>query len=388
MGLGTDYLELVLRLRKLVPAWVESYVGPPELADAVDAGEAVSVGELQDHVQALTERVRDEEQEPDRKAWLLAQLEGISAALRWLSGEPLRYAELFKRCHGASVGPVPDRQFDQAHALLDCALPGRGSVGARYRDWRGTQLVPRERLKEGLTLLAREMRRRCGGMFDLPADEDVIWDLVTGEPWAGQADYLGQGRTRIKINTDFPISSARLLELVCHEAYPGHHTESVCKDASLIQAAGREELSVYVYPTPQGLVSEGLACYALHALLGGEAEQVAADCLRSAGIPYDHETAAAVREAETLLLPVPSNVLLMLDAGSSSARAREYARAWLLDDADQIDQSITSLEARSWRPYESCYPVGRALCSQYVAAHPGGFHDLLHRQLTATDLAR
>jgi hypothetical protein len=377
---------IVLRLCKLVPGWVESYVGRSELVDLVDAEEEPSIGELVESVEQLAETVRLEEPEPDRRRWLLAQLRAISTALLWLGGERLSYAALFERCHGGSVELVPNLQFEQAHALLDRALPHQGDVAARYRAWRQTQLVSQDRLQASLHLLAEEMRSRCREIFGLPDGELVTWKLVSGEPWAGNADYLGQRETLIRINMDLPISSARLLELVCHEAYPGHHTEGVCKDASLIQAAGREELSVYVYPTPQALISEGLASYALEALLGDDAEQIAADCLKPAGIPYDHETASVVREAETLLLPVRSNIALMLDDGTTSLQAHEYARAWLLDDVKQIDEAIEHLEGRSWRPYESCYPVGLALCRRYVGADPRRFHELLHRQLTPADL--
>lgn len=160
----------------------------------------------------------------------------------------------------------------------------------------------------------------------------------------------------------------------------------MCKDASLIQLAGREELSVYVYPTPQALISEGLASYALEALLGTDAEQLAAACLEPAGIAYDHETASAVREAEEVLLPVRSNVAMMLHAGATSQQAHDYARAWLLDDDEQVAEAIKHLKARSWRPYESCYPVGLALCRQYVATDSRRFQDLLRRQLTPADL--
>jgi hypothetical protein len=253
--LGSDYLVIVLRLRKLVPGWVEGYVGPAELAALVDAEEEVSAGELVESVQELTERVRREEREPDRRWWLVEQLRAILTALLWIGGQRLSYAALFERCHCGCVELVPDRQFEQAHAVLDRALPGHGDVAARYRAWRHTQLIPRDRLQASLDLLAAEMRRRCREVFGLPDDERVTWQLVSGKPWAGNADYLGQGETLIKINTDLPISSPRLLELVCHEAYPGHHAEAVCKDASLIQASGREELSVYVYPTPQALIS-------------------------------------------------------------------------------------------------------------------------------------
>jgi hypothetical protein len=96
-------------------------------------------------VQELTEKVSDEEREPDRRRWLLAQLGAISTALRWLEGERLGYAALFERCHGAVVRLVPDRQFEQAHGILDQALPGNGDIAARYRAWRGAQLVGVER---------------------------------------------------------------------------------------------------------------------------------------------------------------------------------------------------------------------------------------------------
>lgn len=388
VSLGRDYLEIVLRLRKLVPGWVESYVGPPELTEAVDAEEDVSGERLRESVEELAERVRREETEADRSRWLLAQLGAISTALLWLGGERLRYETLFERCHGAFVELVADRQFEQAHVLLDRALPGRGDVAERYRAWTEAQLVPRERLQTSLELAAGEMRCRCRELFGLPNGEEVTWELVSGVPWAGNAEYIGQRRTRIRINLDLPINSPRLLELVCHEAYPGHHTENVCKDASLIHAAGREELAVFVYPTPQALLSEGSGCYALEALLGNDAEAVAADLLRPMGIRYDHETATAVREVETLLLPVRSNIALMLERGATSREAHDYARTWLLDDGEQLHEAIDHLEARSWRPYESCYPVGLALCRQYAAADRGRFRGLLHRQLTPADLTQ
>jgi hypothetical protein len=136
------------------------------------------------------------------------------------------------------------------------------------------------------------------------------------------------------------------------------------------------------------LISEGLASYALEALLGSEAEQIAAEQLLPAGIPYDPETAAVIREAETLLLPVRSNIALMLHEGARSDRAREYARTWLLDGGEQIDQAIINIEARSWRLYESCYPVGLAVCRDYADTNESRFQDLLERQLTPANLAR
>ena len=381
MGVGREYLGVVVQLRRLVPAWVESYTGPPELVAAVEAGDAPSIDGVRESADALAERILSEETDRERREWLLAQLAGISTALRWLAGERLDYRTLFERCHGASVALVPDDRFAQAHALLERALPGKGHVGPRYRAWRASQLVPVDQLRAGIDLLAGEMRRLCRQRFGLPDGEAVRWELVGGKTWAGNADYLGALQTLVRINTDHPIGAHRLLELVCHEAYPGHHTENACKDA-----LGRAELSAFVYPSPQALIAEGIAECAIEALLGADAEVIAAECLRPAGIAYDHVTAADVRQAEALLLAVPSNVALMLDDGATSAEAHEYARTWLLENAELIDMAITHLEARAWRPYESCYPVGRELCRRYAAADAGRFATLLHRQLTAADL--
>jgi hypothetical protein len=381
MAVGREYLGVALQLRRLVPAWVESYTGPPELLAAVEASDAPSIDGVLENADALAERISSEEHDRERREWLLAQLAGISTALRWLAGERLDYRTLLERCHGASVALVADDQFEQAHALLDRALPGQGQVGLRYRAWRASQLIPVDRLHAGFELLAGEMRGRCRERFGLPDGEAVKWELVAGKTYAGNADYLGALQTLVRINTDLPISAHRLLELVCHEAYPGHHSENVCKDA-----LGREELSVFVYPSPQALIAEGIAECAIEALLGADAELIAAECLRSAEIAYDHVTAGAVRQADALLLAVPSNVALMLDDGATSAEAHEYARTWLLDDVEHIDKAIAYLEARAWRPYESCYPVGRELCRRYTAAEAGRFATLLHRQLTPADL--
>ncbi len=376
------YLEIALRVGTLVPGWIDSYAGPPELKDAVEAGPEPSIEGVLCDAAELAEHVSSEERDPRRRAWILAQLQGICTALRWRQGETMDYRAMFESCHGAVVEVVPDSEFEHAHSLLDRALPGGGGVAERYRAWEAAQAVPRDRLRSALDLLSAEMRRRSRERFGLPDDEAVLWELVSDKSWAGNAEYLGRRQTRIGINTDLPIGSHRLLELVCHEAYPGHHSEHACKDA-----LGHEELSVFVYPTPQALIAEGIAECAIEALLGDDAEAIAADCARPADIPYDPVIAAAVRRAEIFLLPVRSNVALMLDAGATSAEAHDYAKTWWpFHEPDVIDKAITHLEARSWRPYESCYPVGRTLCRHYAVGDDARFADLLRLQLIPADL--
>ncbi len=131
MDLGARYLELVLGLRRLRPELVESYVGPAELASAVDAEPPPTAAALAEQAQELLALVEEAEFDPDRRGWLRSQLSAISTALEWLAGARFSYRELVARCHGVEVGLVPDEQFEEAHAKLDRVASGPGrSPGA------------------------------------------------------------------------------------------------------------------------------------------------------------------------------------------------------------------------------------------------------------------
>src|SRR6185312_14566722 len=110
---------------------------------------------------------------------------------------------------------------------------------------------------------------------------------------------------------------------------------------------------------------------------GEEADALAAECLRPLGIPYDLEIAALYRHLYTALLPLRSNLAMLLDEGQSQAEARAYARRWLLEDDAYVDKIVTSFSSRGWRPYESCYPEGLAVCRRFVDGDRTRFRRLL-----------
>ena len=245
--IGEPYLEVVLRLAKLAPELVDCWCGPPEIATRVGAEPPPTPATLRAQIHQLLAVEED--------SWGRAQLEALDVAAQWLDGQHFEYAELAERCHGV-----------------------RPEV---------TQIVSVETLPAALDALVRELRERTRRKFGLPEGESADVELVSGERWAGFTRYLGGGRSRILINTDLPIPSFRLLEIVAHEIYPGHHADAAWKDNP-----------VMVYPTAQPLVSEGTAMVALEALLGDDAEEVAAACLRPLGIPYDVEKPLSTELAE------------------------------------------------------------------------------------------
>jgi hypothetical protein len=382
----TRYLELALRLRRLEPDLVECYTGPDALAHTVESEPPPTAEALQRSVVNLRSAVDEGVAEADRRAWLAAQLEGLQTALTHLGGERVPYRTLVRRCHGVDPKLVSDEQFAAAHDLLAPVLPGSGDVRRRAQEWADTQLVAPDLLLPGLTAVATELQHRTRELIGLPDGEEVTFELVRDRPWSGNADYLGDLRTRIWINADRRTPSFRLLELVAHEAYPGHHTEHVSKDVGLIGRHGRSELCVYLYPTPQVVIAEGIAQLALEVLLGADADAVGAQCLRPLGIAYDVDTAAVYRQAEGMLRPIGANIAMLLDDGRSPDEVRSYARRWALEDDDFIDAFVESLIDDRWPAYESCYAESLPLCRRFVGGDPGRFGRLLREQLTPADL--
>jgi hypothetical protein len=387
MDVGARYLELILRFRRLAPSLVDSYVGSPELAARVDAEVPMTVSALAGQAADLRAEVIRLGIERDRIAWLDGQLRGIEAACEWLDGRPLSYRELMHRCHGVEAVQADESQFEQAHEMIVRELPGPGSPRERFGAWMASQQVRGERLIAGLEALARELRHRSHERWTLPDDEAITLEIARGQPWAGYAQYRGGLRSLIQINDELPIAAWRMVELVAHEAYPGHHTEHVCKDVALVRGQDRAELSVWVYPTPQALMAEGIAMLAPEILLGDEIEEVGARCLRPLGIVYDTAGSAAVRRAKELLLAVRSNLALMVDGGQiDRAGMRAYARRWLLEDDGYIERVVENLCERPWPPYESCYPEGLRACRRFVGGDPDRFGQLLREQLAPATL--
>jgi hypothetical protein len=385
VDVGVAYLEIALRLRKLAPWLVEGYIGPSDLVAAVDAAPSEGAVELAEYVRVVRQTLDGAGLDENRRAWLDAQLAALDTVLAVLAGERFGYRELVERCHGVLPTFVPESIFAAAHAQLAEVLPGSGDVRTRYQRWAISQQVQPEQLLVGLHALSEELRRRTDEVVGLPEGEQVTFELVRDQPWAGHADYLGDLRTHVRISTDLPITSPFLLELASHEAYPGHHTESVCKDDPLIRR-GHVELGVYLYPTPQALLSEGIAEVALEALMDEHADEMAVECLRPLGIPYDPDVAAVVRQAEKTLLPITANIAMLLDDGRTFDEVSAYARRWMIHSDTYVSQTLSALVSRRWMPVESCYPEGLTLCRTYVAGDPMRFARLLREQLTTIDL--
>jgi len=373
-----EYLRLALRLGKHLDNLVDSYYGPPEISEHVEAEEPRDPAALAEDAA----RIREGADNP----WLAAQLTALEAAARKLAGEEISYQDEIERYYGIPAEWVPEEQFEEAHRKLDEALPGDGSLVERYQSWREGDTLSGEPLARVVESLAAEVRRRTAERFGLPPGESVDWEFVTDEPWAAYNHYLGGLRSRIEVNTDTPFNPTFLVHVVAHETYPGHHTEHAWKEQLLVREQGRIEETLALNCSPQSVVAEGIAELAVEMALGDAEFAVTAEHMAETGTAYDPEVSRAVKEA-TQDLHVAGNVAWMLHAdGRPLDEARDYLMRWALTSRKRAEQSMRFISDPLWRSYSVTYIEGYRLCKAFVAGDPEHFKRLLTEQLTTADL--
>jgi hypothetical protein len=378
------YVELGLRLGRHVDGVVDAYFGDPAVKERID-GEPLSEPAVlvADAGRLLAELDADDQ----RARWLRAQLVGLETVARKLAGEEFSFADEVERCYGERPRRTPEAEIDAAHSGLDAALPGNGSLAERYQDWRESQVVPAETLGAVLSDIAEALRGRTRDLVGLPEGESYELQLVTDEPWSAYNYYEGELRSRIAVNTDVPMATNFVTELMAHELYPGHQTEHAWKEQLLFREAGQTEASILMIGTPESLIAEGIARLAVEMVLEDE-DAFAADVLGRHGIAYDADLARAVRAARSPLARVPDNAAMMIyEDGAAESDAVEYLKDRALMSHRRATQAMKFITDPMWRSYVTTYEDGYALCRTWVAGDPARFKRLLTEQLTPADLA-
>jgi hypothetical protein len=400
------YLALGLAMDRHIDGLVDAYYGPKAIAQRVAAAPivppeslvaearsllaAVDAGEALGDPQAEGEEVpvvADAGKDALRRHYLRSQVKGLLTTCRKLAGETIPYADEVEFCYGVRPRRFPEEEFEAAHRRLEQVVPGSGPLAERYVAWREAQAVPADRLEAAVSSLAEDLQARTATLFGLPEGERVDFGLVADKPWAGFNYYLGGLRSRVEINTDLPVLSTSLGQLVAHEAYPGHHTERVRKEVGLVRRHKCWEESIVLIGTPENLVAEGLADLGLEVVMSPRPDDVVAEHLRPLKISYDRDVVAVVRRAGQALDGVRANAAFRLweDNADPDTVAAEVAH-WGLTTLKRAQKQVEFLLHPTWRAYISCYVEGLPLCRAFVAGDPSRFARLVTEQLTPQDL--
>jgi hypothetical protein len=374
------YLRLGLELGRHVEGIVDAYYGPPELAAAVDAAPPVDPKTLVAAAERLLEELED--------GWLRDQVVGLRTCAAVLAGQSLSYADEVAGCYGVRPSYTDEAVFESAHERLGELLPGDGPLAERLERWNNSTLVAPEQVERTVAAVIKEARAWTRGLLELPSDEEVVLEVVRDKPWLAFCEYRGGLCSRIAINVDLPASAVELLHITIHETYPGHHAERCMKDQLLVRGRGLLEETLVLAPTPQSLVSEGIAELAPTVVLesdGGGAALGAA--VRDAGIQLDLPHALAVeRSLEPCRWAEVNAALMLYERGASEPQVQEYLERWGLMTPRLATHLVRFLREPTSRTYVINYPTGRELCRSYVAGQSERFRRLITKQIRVGDL--
>ena len=374
------YLLLGLRLGRHVDGIVDAYYGPPELAEGVDREQPVDPRTLVADAEQLLEELDE--------GWLRDQVVGALTYARHLAGESLPYADEVEGCYGVRPAHTDESVFDAAHQRLADLLPGDEPLAARYERGREATRVPTDRVEQTVIAVIEAGRSWTRGLVDLPDEETVDLHIVRDKAWLAFCEYAGGLRSRISVNVDLPISAMQLLHMTLHETYPGHHTERTAKDHRLVRGRGLLEETLVLVPTPQSLVSEGIAELGPTLLLESDGAAPIVAALQEAGSELDLPHALAVERALEPCRWVSVNGALMLhEGGASKAETRAYVERWDLLTPERAAHMIRFLTEPTSRNYVITYAAGRELCESYVAGDRQRLQRLLTEQVRVGDLA-
>ena len=266
-SLGEEFVRLALAIDEHLPGYVDSYFGPESWKEeAKDAGK-VPLEDLARRAALLADGISQTgDLDGQRKDFLSRQVTAMQMSLRLLCGDKISLAEEVQAVYDVQPAWKDEANFEESHKALDQALPPGSSLRERLEQWKKSLEISLDKVKALLPYVTNTLRERTRKKFDLPEQESFIVEFVTDQPWMAYNWYQGEFRSRIEINLDEPLRIIDLPVLIAHEAYPGHHTELVCKEQRLVREMNYVEHLLTLINSPSCVIAEGIATSALETL--------------------------------------------------------------------------------------------------------------------------
>lgn len=364
------YLLLGLRLGRYIDGFVDCWFGDPELA-ARAAAEPLLPSALAAQASGLLAGLVDSGLTEPRQRFLAAQLTALGCTAKRLAGEPVPFKAEVADCFGVDIDLGDTGGYAAAHDAIAGLLPGRGDLASRLETFRERNKVPAAQLRTAVQAVSGRLRGLVRAEFDLPAAEQVEFEMVAEAPWNAFNRYLGGFRSVVSLNTAAGRDLAALPLLASHESYPGHHTEHCLKEALLVNERGQGEHVISLVNTPQCVLSEGAAELGLSALLGPGWGAWTEFVLAEVGLSLEGELMERLHGQFSRLLPARQDAaLLMHDCGAGPDEVVSYLCRWLLISEARAHHMVNFLADPLWRAYTTTYVEGARLVRGWLAAGP------------------
>lgn len=255
------YLRLAVALGERDPDSLDYYYGPSDWVSDVRTN-PLSLREIKQSALGLVDRLKLRPREP-RADFLVMQLKALASRADLLLGVRHSFDDEAEELFG--VRPqlsAATEHSAEVREQLATLLPGGGTLAERFAAFDARFTVPSEKVPNVLERALSACRARTIAHVALTPGEQVTVEYVNNKPWNAFSRYLGNYHSRVEINADYPMTVDRILDLACHEGYPGHHAFNSLQDQVRVQREGRLELMVQPTFSPQSFASESIATVA------------------------------------------------------------------------------------------------------------------------------
>ena len=381
--IAESYVKLVLAVGHHDPEYVDSYYGPPEWQEQA-AARKVPLDDIRQQVVRTSKELAAinpsglDEMEKLRLRFMDKQLESVKTRIDMLSGVTMTFDKESAALFDAVAPDYPEAHFRARLARADALLPGEGTLRERYEKYRHRFLVPKEKVEAVFRVAVQEARKRTRRYIQLPQGENIRIEFVSGKPWTAQSRCQGNGQSVIQLNRDVPYTIDELLNLACHEGYPGHHLTVLLLDDRLVRKRGWREFSVVPLPSPLLLIMEGTADDALE-LAFPIAERINYErevlyplagldpALANSAAPVFYVTESLSNPWLSEASPVAAR--RYLDGVMGRSKVLEWLKARTLAPQDQLELMAEFIS--HYRSYIICYTVGLDLVKRQIEKEAG-----------------
>lgn len=386
---GKQFLTLLLHVDRHVDGFVDAYYGPPDIREAVLNGEPMPIEVLQASLSELRTDLPSDD--PQRAKYLDKMITAAQTALRLGRDETLTFEDEARLLFDIEPEKVDEKRFKKAIELLESALPGSGDLQERRQAFRDHYTVPPDKIETALQLCLTEARRRTTELIELVPSESVDITLVTDKSWDAYNWFKGNAKSLIEFNVDFPANAIYVINMIAHEGYPGHHTESILKEKYLYQDRGYAEFAISPLYSPDGVIAEAIATTAYEIIFPDDTGHQWMDEHLFPEIdlePHPVEVREAVKQTRhDLRYCVGRNAALLYHTNQlSESETLEYLREYALVDEKRAQHVLSFIKA--YRTYAVTYSTGYDLIEK---ASRGDklplFKRLLTEPLMPSDLA-
>lgn len=323
---------------------------------------------LHDDAATLRDQVARVPGDPERKAFLRGQLNALVLRTEQLQGKNRTFDEESYIFFGVVAPKDTGAAARKALRIkLATLLGGSTNEAAAYSRYEAQFIVPADRVPVVMRAALDQCRAITLAHMTLPIGERVDVTYVSHKPWSAFSRYMGGAHSVIQVNMDYPLTVDRILNLACHEGYPGHHVFNSMRDQALVQTFHRDEFRVQPTFSPQSYVSEAAANYAPSLLSEHDRLHIERDELYPlAGLTK--VDAAKDLEVERLMdglhTAQPSIARDYLDGRLEFVRAADaLEREALMEHAE-----ATLLYLNEFRTYMLAYTVGSDAVQRIVEA--------------------